>query len=227
MVEIVVGVVVALVLAALPVLIWRMAMLAPYRAARKALERLSGEVGGLRVVNANTESLGEPRPLMFTAPWPIARGQRGAFDVELVAQQGYEYARPYTMINVSAPGRRGPALGATQAFTFRHLHALALNPLLLSVRGALEPAPRRTAQTDWMGEAVTWGPPEAFERFFDQRARELLRGFPRELSYVSFDGRGTVSILWHEIEGEGAVVEHAFRLGAALLEHGSRTGALR
>jgi hypothetical protein len=226
-VEIVVGVGMAVVLLALPVVIWRMAVLAPYRAARKVLERLAVDAGGLEVVNANTDSLAEPGPLRFNAAWPVARGRRGAFGVELVARQGYEYDRPYTMVNVNAPGRTGPWLGATNAFTFRYLHALALNPLLSSARRALEPAGRRTVQTDWMGEAVVWGPPEALERFFDEHARQLLRGFPRELSYVSFDGRGTVSILWYEIEGDAAVVERAFRLGAELIENGSRAGALR
>jgi hypothetical protein len=143
------------------------------------LERLARDVGGLEVVNANTDSLAEP------------------------------------------------GLGATQAFTFRYLHALALNPLLSSARRALEPAGRRTVQTEWMGEAVVWGPLEALERFFDERAGQLLRGFPRESSCVSFDGRGTVSILWFEIEGDAAVVECAFNLGAELIENGSRTGALR
>jgi hypothetical protein len=226
-VEIAVGVVMAAVFLALPVVLWRMAVLAPYRTARQLLERLAGNVSGLSVVNANTDSLAEPGPLTFNAAWPIARGQRGGLDVELVTQQGYKYDRPYTMVNVRAAARTGPGLGATNAFTFRHLHALALNPLLQSARGALEPAGRRTVQTDWMGEAVVWGPHEAFDRFFDERARELLRGFPRELSYVSFDGRGTVSILWYEVEERADVVERAFRLGANLLEHGARTGALR
>lgn len=225
--EIAFGVAIAVVLSALPFAIWRMAVLAPYRAARQLLGRVSGEIGGLQVVNANTNSLEEPRLLSFTAAWPIARGQRGAHEVELTTQQGYKYDRPYTMVNVRAAARTGPGLGATNAFTFRHLHALALNPLLQSARGALEPAGRRTVQTDWMGEAVVWGPHEAFDRFFDERARELLRGFPRELSYVSFDGRGTVSILWYEVEERADVVERAFRLGANLLEHGARTGALR
>lgn len=226
-IEVVVGVGMAIVLLALPVVIWRMAVLAPYRAARQVLERLAGQVGGLEVVNANTDSLAEPGPLSFNAAWPIARGRRGAFGVELAARQGYKHERPYTMVNVSAPGRTGPWLGATRAFTFRYLHALALNPLLSSARRALEPAGRRTVQTEWMGEAVVWGPPEALERFFDERARQLLRGFPRELSYVSFDGRGTVSILWFEIEGDAAVVERALNLGAELIGNGSRTGALR
>jgi ABC-type sulfate transport system permease component len=48
-VEIVVGVVIAMVLLALPVVIRRKAVLAPYRAARRLLERLAGEVGGLSV----------------------------------------------------------------------------------------------------------------------------------------------------------------------------------
>lgn len=216
--EIVVGVVIAIVLLALPVALWRKAVLAPYRAARQLLERLAGEVGGLQVMNANTGSLDEPGLLTFTAPWPVARGRRGALGVELATRQGYKYDRPYTMVNVSAGGRSGPELGATNAFTFRHLHALALNPLLLSARRALEPAGRRTVQTQWMGEAVVWGPPEALERFFDEHARAQLRAFPRELAYVSFDGRGGVSILWYEIETVAAVVERAFSLGAELLE---------
>jgi hypothetical protein len=225
--EIMAGVLVAIVLLALPIAVWRKAVLAPYRAARQLLERLSAEAGGLQVVNANTSSLEEPGLLTFTAPWPIARGRRGALVVELATQQGYKYDRPYTMVNVTERGRTGPELGAAHAFTFRYLHALALNPLLLSARRAIEPAGRRTVQTAWMGEAVAWGPPEAFDRFFDERGRELLRGFPRELSYVSFDGRGTVSILWYGIEGDLAVVERAFRLGAELLEHATQTRVLR
>jgi hypothetical protein len=217
----------ALLLAAFPIVIWRMAVLAPYRAARQVLERLARELRDLEVVNANTGSLDEPGPLTFNAAWPIARGRRGAFGVELVTQQGYKHNRPYTMVNVSAAGRTGASLGATNAFTFRYLHALAHTPLLSSARRALEPAGRRTVQTEWMGEAVVWGPPEAFERFFDERARQLLCGFPRQLSYVSFDGQGTVSILWYEIEGHAAAVERAFSLGAELIENGARAGALR
>jgi hypothetical protein len=226
-VEVVFGIITAIVLLALPLIIWRKAMLSPYRSAKQRLERLSADVNGLSVVNANTDSPAEPSFFSFTAAWPVARGQRGGLGVELLTRPGYKYDRPFTLVNVTHSGRSGPELGSTNAFTFRYLHALAEIPVFFAMRRALEPADRRTVQTEWMGDAVAWGPPQAFDRFFDAHAQKLLRSFPRELSYVSFDGAGTISILWYEIEQDGAVVELAFDLGAALLENGARVGALR
>jgi hypothetical protein len=226
-VEVAFGILTAIVLLALPLIIWRKAILSPYRSAKQRLERLSADVNGLSVVNANTDSPAEPSLFSFSAAWPVARGQRGGLALELLTRHGYKYDRPFTLVNVTRRGRSGPELGSAHAFTFRYLHALAKNPVFFAMRRALEPADRRTVQTEWMGDAVAWGPPQAFDRFFDAHAQNLLRSFPRELSYVSFDGDGTISILWYEIEQDGAVVELAFDLGAALLENGARVGVLR
>ncbi len=225
--EVLFGIITAVVLLALPLLIWRKAILSPYRSAKQLLERLSGDVGGLSVVNANTSSAAEPSYFSFSAAWPVARGQRGGRDVQLVTRPGYKYDRAFTMVNITQRGRTGPDLGAANAFTFRYLHALAVNPVFFAMRRALEPADRRNVQTEWMGGAVAWGPEQAFDRFFDAHAQSLLRGFPRELSYVSFDGSGTISVLWYEIEQDSAVVERAFDLGAALLDNGVQVGVLR
>lgn len=219
--ELALGIFMAAVLLGLPVLIWRLAIVSPYRSTRQRLERIARDLPGFHVGDTRDET---STFLGRIGAWPIARGRRHELEVVLTMHTRQRYDRAFTTANIAHPDSTGP-LGVANGYTYRYLHVLARVPVFLG--NWFEPPDRRTVETSWMGTCVAWGPADDFERLFDAQVRAELEAFPGELMLLAFDGAGTLSICWYGLEENPHVFEQALALGARVIRHARETGVLR
>lgn len=181
----------------------------PARKARQALSQLEGPLG-LDPMTTRESAWRATREQFHWMAWPIAKGSRGDFQVEVSVQPPARWLSTLTTVVVSGPHDvRGRVL-------------LTRQPEMLTFsRQALDPFARTPPQTgtdlpSFVGNAKIFHDREQLPRLFNEAVRRELQALPRQWINVGFDGSAML-IAWWGMEEDPAVIERAFNIGMTSL----------
>lgn len=195
----------------------------PLRKAKAALVPLTGPLG--LTLGGRAETLWPASRKQFTwTDWPLARGSRGEFRVEVQVQPGARWLSALTYVHVAGPRSAGGHLTVTrQSEMLTYKQTAFLVPWL--------PRPAKTSTTpgaqaamDFLGEVAIFGDAAQVPRLFTPAIRAQLQSLPRHLISVGFDG-SVMQLSWAGVEQDPAIVERAFQIAASCLQALSASSA--
>lgn len=191
----------------------------PQRKAKAALAVLAGPLG--LTLGGRSESIWpDSRDQFAWTDWPLARGTRGAFRVEVQVQPGVRWISALTYVVVAGPRSAGGKVSVSrQSEMLTYKQTAKLVPWL--PRPASSNSETKAA-TDFLGEVAVFGEVSHIPRLFAPALRAQLQALPRQLMAIGFDGP-ILHLAWLGVEQDPAVVERAFQIAAGCLQALSET----
>lgn len=192
----------------------------PARTAKGALQKLSGPLS--LTMSTTSDSLWPATRDQFTwTSWPLIRGSRGSYRVEVTVQGGVRWHSTLTWVVVSGLQSVGGQVLVSRQPEAMLFSKEALNPF---ARFRAGPPPNAGDLESFVGSARVFYDASALERLLIEPVRAELLTLPGRWMNIGFDGPAML-IAWWGVETDPTIVERAFQIAMKSLQLLAERGA--